>query len=282
MQQYKQYFYFINNIEKRENKIIQIEQSNINLKHEELLKKNRQIEILKEKLSQNEKRTKLLKKINEQVEKIIKQKNKNLIKSKECFDQKKNNYLNDKTILESEINKIPKYNFIVDTLINKKMIEIIFAFFNKQMEDLYSIPYDYSKNPILDKINIKYQNTNDIKKIYSSMMGNVANLLNYISKSLNISLKYPFFINGSKSLLIKSKKNFIQIFLPDDRIDVFLNSIEYLKVNLREIINYLATYTNVINKEDYDKILKIQTTNFFNLFVEFSQALYHFVQSIPE
>jgi len=282
MQNFKQYFFFINNIENREKKIFKSEKSNFFLKHEELLKTKKQIKILEEKKEQIEKRTELLKKINQQVKMIINQKNQNLLKSKECFEQKKNDFKNDKTTLDNEINKIPKYNFIVDTLINKKMIEIIFAFFNKQMEELYSIPFDYSKNPILDKIEIKYPSSNDIKKIYSSMMGNVANLLNYISKSLNISLKYPFFINGSKTLLIKSKKNFIQLFLSEDRVDNFLNAVEYLKVNLREIINYLATYTNVISKDDYEKIIKIQTTNFFNVFVEFSQTLYNFAKSVPE
>ena len=64
MQNYKQYNYFITNIENRENKIFEIEKSNIFLKQEELLKKKRKIEILKEKLLQIEKRTNVLKKIN--------------------------------------------------------------------------------------------------------------------------------------------------------------------------------------------------------------------------
>ena len=62
------------------------------------------------------------------------------------------------------------------------------------------------------------------------MMGNVANLINYISKSLNIPFKYPFFVNGSKSLLIKSKKNFLQLFLPDDKMKILFLQLNVLKL----------------------------------------------------
>ena len=277
MQSFPQYHFWATHPEKENNFTVQ-KPKNLD-KYEELLKKNREIEYLKEKLNQNKKRSELLIKINQQVERIIEQKNKNILKSKEGFNEKKLDFNKDKSIYENEINKIPKYNFIVDTLINKKMIEIIFAFFNNKMDNLYLIPDNYTKEITADKIkNIQ----GDYKKKYSAMMGNVANLLNYISKSLNIPFKYPFFVHGSKSFLIKSKKNFIQLFLTDDRVETFLEAVECLKTNLREIINYLATYTNIISEEDYERIIKNQTSNFFHLFVEFSKALQHFALTIPE
>ena len=45
MQNFKQYFFFINNIENREKKIFKSEKSNFFLKHEELLKKKKKIKI---------------------------------------------------------------------------------------------------------------------------------------------------------------------------------------------------------------------------------------------
>ena len=258
------------------------------IKYEELSKKKRQIEILKEKLKLIKEKTNLYQEINKDINDITNQKNKNVSIAKSTYDSRKADYLSQKNLYENEFKKIGKYNFVFDTLVNKKIIEIIFAFFNQTVQSLYYIPDFYNQKNITSELirNETLQNrgreSKEMRKLYGAMMGNVANLINYISKSLNIPFKYPFFINGSKSLLIKSKKNFLPLFLPDDKIENFISAVECMKVNLREIINFLSTYINVISEEDYEILNKYQTWNFFKFFVEFTKALNHFVETIPE
>ena len=289
IQNFQMYHYFSEpNLKNEQNEEFIDKRPKNYIKFEELMKKKRLIDILKEKLKQIKEKTTLFKEINKQILDITNEKNKNVSIAKITYDSRKSDYLSQKNSYENEIKKIGKYNFVFDTLVNKKIIEIIFAFFNQTVQSLYYIPDFYNEKIITSEhirnetIQNKSKENKEIRKLYGAMMGNVANLINYISKSLNIPFKYPFFVNGSKSLLIKSKKNFLQLFLPDDKVENFISAIECVKVNLREIINFLSTYINVINEKDYEKLNEYQTWNFFKYFVEFTKALHHFVETIPE
>ena len=289
IQNFQMYHYFSElNIKNDQNQQLNIKKPENYNKIEQLMKKKRQIELLNEKLKKIKEKTILFQEINKQILDITNQKNKNVSIATITYNSRKSDYLSQKNSYENEIKKIGKYNFVFDTLVNKKIIEIIFAFFNQTVQSLYYIPDFYNEKIITSEqirnetIQNKTKENKEIRKLYGAMMGNVANLINYISKSLNIPFKYPFFVNGSKSLLIKSKKNFLQLFLPDDKPENFISAIECVKVNLREIIHFLSTYINVINEEDYEKLNEYQTWNFFKFFVEFTKALHHFVETIPE
>ena len=53
---------------------------------------------------------------------------------------------------------------------------------------------------------MRFQFYENNSKELSVMMGVIAKMLNYISKIFNVTLKYPLFINGSLSFIVKDKK----------------------------------------------------------------------------
>lgn len=96
---------------------------------------------------------------------------------------------------------------------NKTLIEICYMFFNKACNKFYIIPSFYNNK--FDNTNkiMRYQYYEKHSKELSVMMGSIATMINYMSKLYNITLKYPLFINGSRSFIVKEKKEYIYVYL---------------------------------------------------------------------
>jgi hypothetical protein len=93
-----------------------------------------------------------------------------------------------------------------NALKNKKLMEISYVFLNKFCGKFYLIPpFSHLKFDNMNKL-MRFQFYDTNQKELSVMMGNIALLTNYCSKLFNIPLKFPLFINGSKSFIVKEKK----------------------------------------------------------------------------
>lgn len=140
------------------------------------------------------------------LKKIISQKQSDLHISSSIFSINKENYKEKVQNVEKNYKKIEKYKIMKNSFKNKKLIEVGHFFFNKLCYKFYLVPSFY--NQIFDNVNkvLRYQYYEKNLKELAVMMGNVSNLVNYISKLFNIPLKYPLFINGSRSFIVKDKK----------------------------------------------------------------------------
>ena len=113
---------------------------------------------------------------------------------------------NKKQDVDKNSKKLEKYKIIFNALKNKKLMEVSHIFMNKFCSKFYIVPpFHYMKfdnNGKIMRYNFYDNNTREL----SVMMGNIANILNYFSKLFNVTLKYPLFVNGSRSFIVKDKK----------------------------------------------------------------------------
>lgn len=93
-----------------------------------------------------------------------------------------------------------------NTIKNKKLAELTSVFFDKNCFKMYIIPPFYNKKFDQRDKPIRYAYYGKHAKDLSVMTGTIATIINYLSKSFNITLKYPLFISGSRSFIFKDKK----------------------------------------------------------------------------
>ena len=171
------------------------------------------------------------------------------------------------------------------------MTEICFVFFNKKITSLYLIPKFFNKvikNDNKDFSMRRFEIYNTNKKKISSMMGHITQLMIYMSKCFDIPLRYPLWLNGSKSFIIKDKKDKEKDFLPlhcdlkrDDKFINFENGLNYLKNDFKEILNFCAIYQKIIPESEYMKLNRDnEEYTFFNYFLCFNNCLGDFIKNI--
>ncbi len=294
---------------------------------EKILHFRDELYIKKDKKMENKKDANIVSKIDnyENIIKLLKRKEKiNQIKKDILFYRNKNDEINNikqkikeiianKQILLNELNsKIKSYktqyselaknynnllpllsrqNLIYNSFLNRKMTEICFVFFNKKIINLYLIPEFFTtslKNENSDNTKKRFEFYNNNKKKISSMMGHITQLMIYMSKCFDIPLRYPLWLNGAKSFIIKDKKDKEKDFLPlhcdlkrDDKYINFENGLNYLKNDFKEIINFCAIYEEIIPEYEYLTLNKDnEEYTFFNYFISFNHCLGDFVQNI--
>ena len=161
-----------------------------------------------------------------------------------------NNKLNQ---LKNNLNGKGQYQLIYDSFVYQKMAEICFVFFNNKIQSLYTIPNFYNEPFNLNdskKIErLEYYNNN--KKNISAMMGHICQLLIYLSKTFNIPLRFPIFLNGSKSYILRSVKEkiFLSLFIDnkkDDKHGNFETALNCLKDDIKEVFNFLSLFPDIL------------------------------------
>jgi hypothetical protein len=162
-------------------------------------KMRKQVVLLNEKINNNETTI-------DAIKKIISQKQSDLHISSSIFFLNRENYKDKIETIEKNYKKIEKYKIMYNSFKNKKLIEVAYLFFNKMCYKFYVLPSFV--NQVFDNVNklLRFQFYEKYTKELSVMMGNVANIINYLSKLFNIPLKFPLFINGSRSFIVKDKK----------------------------------------------------------------------------
>lgn len=164
--------------------------------------------------------------------------------------------LKEKEEYEKTTKKVEKFKVMLAALKNKKLAEVTFVFFNNICDRFYLVPVLGSE---------EYKSTfffyeRHYKEI-SVMTGVIAQILNYLSTLFNIPLKYPLVLNGSKSYIVKNKKDFLKLSYSykneENRVGVYEISLSCLQSNLYEINRYLRG--GVFPKSN----------NFFKEFVKF-------------
>lgn len=143
--------------------------------------------------------------INE-IKKIISQKQSDLHISSSIYSLNRENYKENIKRIDKNLKRIEKCKIVYNAFKNKKLAELTYFFFNKFCYKFYIIPSFYSqKFDIINKV-LRFQYYDKNSKELSVMMGIISSIINYLSKLFNIPLKYPLFINGSRSYLVKDKK----------------------------------------------------------------------------
>ena len=179
---------------------------------------------------------------------------------------------------------------LYNSFLNKKMAEICFFFFNKKIKNLYFIDDSLKINIKNDNESVKkrfeYYNSN--KKRISSMMGYITQLMIYMSKCFDIPLPFPLCLNGSKSFIVRGKKDKEKDFLPlhcdlkrEDRYGNYETGLNYLKNDFNEIINFCLMFPQILSETTYNKLFKDKESNtFFYYFINFNHCLLEFVKNI--
>ena len=257
----------------------------------ELYKKKERIKKIEEQIEFYKNKDEEINKIKQKIQLIISNKL-NLLKNlNEKITTYKIKYTELKTNQQNMIPVVAKNQLIYDSFLNKKMVEICFIFFNEKVKSLYFT--GFLKNTIASENNdlkkrFDYYNKN--KKIISSMMGYITQLMIYMSKCFDIPLRYPLMLNGSKSFIVRGKKDKEKDFLPlhcdlkrDDKHGNFETGLNYLKDDLREIINFCSMYPEIIPEE---KLSEFEKDNdeylFFYYFINFNHCLCNFVKNIQK
>ena len=227
--------------------------------------------------------------LNKDLEEAIKQKKENLEKVTNQLKPNKVNYDNKLNQLKANLNGRGQYQLIYDSFVYQKMAEICFVFFNNKIQSLYSIPPFYNEafslNDAKKMDRLEYYNKD--KKNISAMMGHICQLLIYLSKTFNIPLRFPIFLNGSKSYILRSVKDKMS-FLPlyfdakkDDRHGNFENALNYLKDDIKEIFNFLSMFPEIISKNDNENVNNMNGKYlFFFFFVVFNHSLFRFMKTL--
>jgi len=160
---------------------------------------------------------------------------------------------------EKTSKKVEKFKVMLAALKNKKLAEVTFVFFNSICDRFYLVPVLGSE---------EYKSTfffyeRHYKEI-SVMTGVIAQILNYLSTLFNIPLKYPLLLNGSKSYIVKNKKDFLNLSYSykneENRAGLYEISLSCLQSNLYEVNKYLKG--GVFPKSN----------NFFKEFVKFYEV----------
>ena len=247
-----------------------------------ILEMEKQIEFLKRK---NE----AIKELNKDLEEAIKQKKENLEKVTNQLKPNKVNYDNKLNQLKANLNGRGQYQLIYDSFVYQKMAEICFVFFNNKIPSLYSIPPFYNEPIDLNEQKkmerLDYYNKD--KKNISAMMGHICQLLIYLSKTFNIPLRFPIFLNGSKSYIlrsIKDKMSFLPLYFDakkDDKHGNFENALTYLKDDIKEVFNFLSMFPEIISNTDNENVNNMNGNYlFFFFFVIFNHSLFRFMKTV--
>jgi hypothetical protein len=142
----------------------------------------------------------------ENLKKIIARKQSDLHISSSIFYLNRENYMEKVKNVDLNFKRIEKYKIMYNAFKNKKLIEVTFYFLSKLCTRLYTIPHFYKQK--FDNSNrfVKTQYYEKYSKEICVTLGTIASLINYLSKLFNIPLKYPLFINGSRSFIVVNKK----------------------------------------------------------------------------
>lgn len=244
----------------------------------DLYNKKKEIEKMKERIKILEDKNNKFKDIKVRLEGLIHNKENHLKVATSSHEITKNNYTTNKEKHDKNANKIIKYKIIYDSLVYKKIMEISYIFFNNKVENLFI-------NCNIDKIRAekkRYEAYSSDPKAYGSLMGNIAFLLSYLSRTFNITLRFPIFLKGSKSYCVVNKSDFVALFSDpknDDRFTQFENGMKFQKDNLREIFFFLSQFDNMLPSDNFDTIaINYKRILLFDLFIEFNQVLYHFIE----
>ena len=247
-----------------------------------ILEMEKQIEFLKRK---NE----AIKELNKDLEEAIKQKKENLEKVTNQLKPNKANYENKLNQLKANLNGRGQYQLIYDSFVYQKMAEICFVFFNNKIPSLYCIPPFYNEPIDLSdqKRMERLDYYNKDKKNISAMMGHICQLLIYLSKTFNIPLRFPIFLNGSKSYIlrsIKDKMSFLPLYFDakkDDKHGNFENALNYLKDDIKEVFNFLSLFPEIISNTDNENVNNMNGNYFFFFFfVIFNHSLFRFMKTV--
>ena len=234
------------------------------------------------------KKNEAIKELNKELEESIKHKKENLKKVTNQLKPNEINYTNKKSQLENNLNGRGQYQLIYDSFVYQKMAEVCFVFFNNKIKSLYNIPKFYNEPISLNdsKRMERMEYYNSDKKNISAMMGHICQLLIYLSKTFNIPLRFPIFLNGSKSYILRSVKD--KVFLPlyfdakkDDKHGNFENALNCLKDDIKEIFNFLSMFPEIISKTDNENINNMNGKYlFFFFFVVFNHSLFRFMKTL--
>ena len=249
-----------------------------------ILEMEKEIEFLKRK---NE----AIKELNKDLEEAIKHKNENLEKASNQLKPNQVNYNNKLTQLRNNLNGRGQYQLIYDSFVYQKMAEICFVFFNNKIQSLYSIPPFYNEPFNINdaKRMERFDYYNKDKKNISAMLGHICQLLIYLSKTFNIPLRFPIFLNGSKSYILrnikdKEKSSFLPLHFDakkDDKHGSFENALNYLKDDIKEIFNFLSMFPEIISKADNENVNNMNGKYlFFFFFVVFNHSLFRFMKTL--
>ena len=251
-----------------------------------IIQMEKEIEFLKRK---NE----AIKELNKDLEETIKNKNNNLLKVVEQMNPNRKNYENKLNQLKANLNSRGQYQLIYDSFVYQKMAEICFVFFNNKIQSLYSIPPFY--NIALDTNDFKRMERLDYynkdKKNISAMMGHICQLLIYLSKTFNIPLRFPIFLNGSKSYILRNIKDvkekekiFLSLFIDnkrDDKHGNFENALNCLKDDIKEVFNFLSLFPEIVSKDDNENVNNMNGKYlFFFFFVILNHSLFRFMKTL--
>lgn len=234
------------------------------------------------------KKNEALKELNKDLEEAIKHKKENLQKVTEQLKPNQVNYLNKVELLKNNLNSRGEHQLIYDSFVYQKMAEVCFVFFNDKIQSIYDIP-DFYNEPLSSSEEFKSRRLafyNKDKKNISAMMGYICQLLIYLSKTFNIPLRFPIFLNGSNSYILRSVKE--KIFLPlffdpkkDDKHGNFENALNCLKDDIKEIFNFLSMFPEIISKKDNESINNMNGRYlFFFFFVVFNHSLFKFMKTV--
>ena len=234
------------------------------------------------------KKNEAIKELNKDLEEAIKHKKENLKKVTEQLKPNQVNYMNKVELLKNNLNSRGEHQLIYDSFVYQKMAEVCFVFFNDKIQSLYDIPEFYNE-PLSSSEEFKSRRLafyNKDKRNVSAMMGHICQLLIYLSKTFNIPLRFPIFLNGSNSYILRSVKD--KIFLPlffdpkkDDKHGNFENALNCLKDDIKEIFNFLSMFPEIISKKDNEIINNMNGKYlFFFFFVVFNHSLFKFMKTV--
>ena len=234
------------------------------------------------------KKNEAIKELNKDLEEAIKHKKENLQKVTEQLKPNQVNYMNKVELLKNNLNSRGEHQLIYDSFVYQKMAEVCFVFFFFFIHSLYDIPEFYNE-PLSSSEEFRSRRLafyNKDKKNISAMMGHICQLLIYLSKTFNIPLRFPIFLNGSNSYILRSVKD--KIFLPlffdpkkDDKHGNFENALNCLKDDIKEIFNFLSMFPEIISRKDNESINNMNGRYlFFFFFVVFNHSLFKFMKTV--
>ena len=257
----------------------------------ELYKRKERIEQLKKQINFYKNKDQEINNLKLKLQQIISNKKDLLNKLNQNIKAYKTKYTELKTTQSNLEPLVAKHQLIYDSFLNKKMGEICFVFFNKKIKslffihDIFQTNIKYDNNDLIKK---RFEFYNSNKKKISSMMGYITHLMIYMSKCFDIPLRYPLWLNGAKSYIIKGKKDRDKDFLPlhcdlkkDDKYTNFESGLNYLKIDFKEIINFCSMFSEIIPEKESNKFNKDNDDfTFFNYFISFNQCLGEFIKYI--
>ena len=258
----------------------------------EMYKRKERINKIKIEIEYYKSKNEEIKKIKEKLQKIISNKKIILSNLNEKITSYKDHLTNLEQTNKESLSLLTQQKMLYNSFLNKKMAEICFFFFNKKIKNLYFID-DSLKISIendTESVKKRFEYYNNNKKRISSMMGYITQLMIYMSKCFDIPLPFPLCLNGSKSFVVRGKKDKEKDFLPlhcdlkrEDRYGNYETGLNYLKNDFNEIINFCMMFPQIISETNYNKLFKDKESNtFFYYFINFNHCLLEFVKNIQK